>query len=522
MAEPTFGQDKIRDIPPLNLLDALYAQGLPLDFLRQMSGMRTPEITSFLLRNNQDRYLIERAVNMAKGKEIEALGGAKDDYEKVRITLANRGVNVNNYKGPKTVEGIAAWARPFDPQLVGNALATALPPIYKNVGGVALDDHRKMVTGFSAPPPPEAPPTVPTTRGIPSPGGQGVRGQGGPTGVPGEKPGGPKLTGQTPGPTGPAAGAGGGGGPGAGGTPPPKKMTPAEIRADIESKYGWAAAFMDVPEIAEILNRAANGTITADEANNLWLGSQYYKETSVNGREWRILEKSNPGEAALQMEGQVTSITNRARGLGVDLDPARAAEIARNSKRFGWSDQMVAAAIASEAKYDPDGAKVGVMAQIKGAQQSQLVPMSDGTMTQWAQAIIGGAKSLDDFNAYLKDQAKSLFPSIANYLDTTPNGTVRQYLDPYAETISKTLGMPAGDIDWMDPKWFRFVNTQDPKTGERRAIDIADVQRHLITDPQYGYDKTANGKQSKANLARTILQDWGFLAPADARQGGGF
>jgi hypothetical protein len=331
-------------------------------------------------------------------------------------------------------------------------------------------------------------------------------GTGGPPRPP--APAGPTISGQVPGAGAPAPGAGG---PGAGGTPPPVKLTPEQIRADIESRYGWGAAFMDIPEIAKILSDAGNGLISAEEANRLWLGSNYYKETLATARQWHVLEKSSPAEAAQQLQGQVDSIITRANALGIDLDPARARQIAETSKRFGWSDQQIAASIASEAKYDPTGAKTGVMAQIKGVQQSMLVPLSDQAMTQWAQAIIGGTQTLDDFTAYMKDQAKSLFPSLATYLDQTPGGNVRTYLDPYAQTISETLGMPAGDIDWMDPKWFRFVNSQD-KTGQRKTVDIADVQRTLIADPQYGFDQTTKGKQQKAGFARTILQDWGFLA----------
>lgn len=173
---------------------------------------------------------------------------------------------------------------------------------------------------------------------------------------------------------------------------------------------------------------------------------------------------------------------------------------------------MIASSIASEAKYDPSGAKTGVMAQIKESQQNMLVPLGDQAMTQWAQAIVGGTQTIADFQAYLKDQAKSLFPTLSTYLDQTPGGTVKTYLDPYAQTISKTLGMPAGDIDWMDPKWFRFVNASDPKTGERRTVDIADVARTIIADPQYGFDQSNNGKQQKAAFAQTMLKDWGFMA----------
>lgn len=381
----------------------------------------------------------------------------------------------------------------------GGVLATNLPP-----GMTSAEPTNK----FAQPGSPN--PAVPTsaTSGVPTPPAS-VRA------TPAKAPGPPTISGQTPG-----AATVPGAGPGAGGTPAPIKLTPEQIRADIETRYGWAAAMMDIPEVAKILSDAGAGLISAEEANRRWLNTDYYKTTSVNQRSWRILEKTGGGEAAVQLQAQVDSITAKARTLGITVDPARIAQIAKLSKEFGWSDQMVNGALASEVKWDPQGAKTGVLAQIKASQQSQLVPMSDGAMTQWAQAIVGGSKSQADFDAYLKDQAKSLFPGMANYLDTTPGGTVQHYLDPYAQTIEKTLGMPAGNIDWMDPKWFRFVNSTDQKTGQRGMVDIADVQRTLIADPTYGYDQTNNGKQAKAGLARTILSDWGFIAPGGSSSGG--
>lgn len=335
-------------------------------------------------------------------------------------------------------------------------------------------------------------------------------------------PGTPTISGQTPG-----AGAGAttpGAGTGAGTTPAATPLTPAQIKADIQSRYGWGAALMDIPEIAAILNRVGTGPgqINADEANRLWLASDYYRSTSTAQREWHTLLGTNPGDAAQQLEGQFTSLRTKAQAQGIDIPEDRLRQIATVSKQNGWSDQQINAALASEIHYDPNGAKTGTLAALKASQQNQLVPLSDMAMTQWAQAIVSGSKTQADFDAYLKDQAKSLFPSLANYLDTTPGGNVRHYLDPYAQTIGKTLGMNPADIDWMDPKYFRFVNNADPKTGERGVMNIADVQRTIIADPTYNYDQTANGKQQKADLGRTILSQWGFITPQSSNSAGGF
>lgn len=521
MAEPRFGAERIKDVPPLNLLDALLAQGAPVDLLQQMMGMATSEITSFWIRQVGDRYALDRAVNMAQGKEQEELAGAKTEYDRLKISFKYRGIDISDYKGAKEPQALVSWAAGLaNGQALDNAIATSLPA-YRNLGGRAIgDDVRRNVTGFSAPvtdPDTGRQLTPITTRGVPQSPGYGVRGQGGAGAGTDAGPGAPTLSGATSTPAAPAAP---GAGPGAPATPAAKPLSPDQIKADIQTRYGWGAALMDIPEVAAILNRVGSGPgqINAEEADRLFKGTDWYRSTSETQRKWKVLEGTNPGDAKAQLQLQIDSITAKAQTQGVTVAPERIRQIAEMSKRNGWSDQMINAALASEIRWDPDGTKTGVMAQVKAAQQSMLVPMSDQTMTQWAQAIVSGAKSVEDFQGYLKDQAKSLFPTMANYLDTTPGGDVRTYLDPYAETIGKTLGMNPGDIDWMDPKWYRFVNSSDPKTGERRTVDIADVQRTLIVDPQYNYDSTANGKTQKASLARNILEDWGFMAKSS--QGG--
>lgn len=515
---PRFGQERIANVPALNLLDALLAQGIPQEYLRKLIGLPTPEITSIFLRDDMDRYALDRAVRMAQGEELGKLSKVTDEFERLRIGLEMRGVTVGDYRGARDVQELARWASTHaNPQALGNALATVLPN-YRNLGGFGVtDQHRQSVTLFSNPQT-APPPTAPATTGQ-----MGVRGQGGMGGGTDQGPGAPTISGTTAG-AGAAGGAGGGAGPGAGASPVARPATPEQIRADIERSYGWGAALMDIPEVAAILNRVGSGPgqINAEEADRLFRGTNYYKTTTTTQRQWKVLQGTNPGDAVAQLQGQIDSIRAKAQAQGITVDEARLRQIAEVSKANGWSDQQINAALASEVKWDPNGTKTGTMALLKQAQQSQLVPLSDQAMGQWATAVVSGAKTVDDFQAYLKDQAKSLFPSMANYLDTTPGGTVKQYLDPYAQTIGKTMGMNPAEIDWQDPKYFRFVNNVDPKTGERRVMDLADVSRTLIADPQYGYDKTSNGKQQKAGLARTILEQWGFVPSGSGASQGGF
>ncbi len=328
--------------------------------------------------------------------------------------------------------------------------------------------------------------------------------------TPPKTPGAPTISGQTPG----APGAPGAGGPGGGpaGIPQPVKLTPQQLRDQASARYGWAAAFVDIPEVANLINQYANGDISLDELDRRYRGTDFYKTTSSAERNWLEMEKTEPEDAKENLRLNVEKVTNLARATGAVLDPARIQEIALNDLKYNWTDQMVNQAIASEVHYDPTGAKTGMLAKIKGMQRDSLVPISDQTMTAWAQSIIGGTKTEEDFSAYLRDQAKSMFPALAGALDSDPNMTVRHYLDPYGQQAGKILGLNPDDIDWTDQKWSRFVNQVDPKTGQRTVMNLADMGRTLMADDQYGFDQTVNGKQTKNNLTRSLLQQMGFMA----------
>lgn len=351
---------------------------------------------------------------------------------------------------------------------------------------IQTDDHAKVVANLEPPPVPQAPaaPYVP----LPAPANQGR---------------------VTPASNAPTEGYGGGQTPAA--IPAAKPATPDEIRAQVQSQYGWAAALQDIPEVQAILNRAAAGQISVTEVGNLFRGTNYYRTTTEAERNWTVLEKSSPADAEARRDQQCLAVQAQAAKLGLDPNNPRLNQIADMTLRYGWNDQQVAQALASEVRFDPTGQQRGVLAQLQQAAREYVLPLSPDAMTAWASGIVAGTRTADDFVNYARDQAKSLFPGMAGALDD-PNMTVRKYLDPYAQDTAKLLGMNPDDIDWNDTKWQRAVNQIDPKTGARTVMSREAWQRTLMADPTYGFDSTANGKAQQAGLARNLLQRFG-LAP---------
>lgn len=317
-----------------------------------------------------------------------------------------------------------------------------------------------------------------------------------------------------PGPDPNASGGGGGGGGGASSyappsLPAPKTYTPAERRAALEGRFGWAAGLMDEPEVARIVNDVASGAITEDEAEVRYRGTDYFKHTTQVERDWTILKESDPAEAAVAHTQQLDVLNARVKKLGVTIPQERLVYLAEVILAHGWNDVQIDRYLSAEIRFDPQGKQAGIFQDIQDASQEFLVPLSDQAKTTWAQSIVSGDQTAETFRQYLRDSAVSLFPALATAMQD-PNMTVRKYLDPYNQTIAKSLGINEADIDWTDPKWQRFVSQIDPKTNQRTVMGLADVQRTLVSDPIYGWDKTANGQQAQMGVKTQLLDFLGI------------
>lgn len=273
--------------------------------------------------------------------------------------------------------------------------------------------------------------------------------------------------------------------------------------------YGWAASLMDQPEVAGLMQDVMSGKISVAEAGKRFLSTNFYRTTTEPQRNFMILERTSPAEAQRLRDQELDKLREMGGPLGLDPNNPRLKQIAELTLKFGWTDDQVQAAMASEVKYDPTGQTGALSRGLKEQARQYLVPVSDQTMQSWAQAIARGTKTGEDFGQYMRDMAKSYLPSLAPVLDD-PNITPMSYLSPYAEVTAKTLGVNPAEIDWTEPKWMRALNTVDPKTGQRTVMQLADWQRTLMADDQYGWKDTTNGKTQRAALGQELMKRFGF------------
>lgn len=286
-------------------------------------------------------------------------------------------------------------------------------------------------------------------------------------------------------------------------------LTIQDVDSIIQQSYGFSAYALEIPEVKSILDQAAREDWDEERIKGAITSTRFWATTSDAERGWMALEKQDPATAARRKREQVENLRGQAKKLGFTVDERRLNQIADLSLRWGWSAEQSNKSLASEFKFDPTGQKNQLSRTMKQKAADYAIPLSDAAVQQWGQKIIGGEATEEEFNAYLSEQAKSMFPSLSVALDR--GITVRQYVDPYVQIAADTLEIPPDQINIADPKWLRAINQTDPKTGDRTSMTLTEWQDTLRQDPTYGWDKTKQARQQATQLSTSVLKTFGAM-----------
>ena len=284
---------------------------------------------------------------------------------------------------------------------------------------------------------------------------------------------------------------------------------PGSLNTAVATQYGHYAAFLDNPEVGPLLERAAREGWSEQRLEAELQKTNFWKTTSEAQRQYNAMLEQSPAEAQQAVSARSSELLTLAQSLGVQVDPSRMRQIAEDSLRFGWNQSQTRAAITAE--FDYQGGESGLAGQssrqIKEMAGQYLVPISDQMMEKWTEQIVAGTADMEGFNAYLVEQAKSLFPGMAGALDK--GITVAQYADPYRQIAARELEMNPESVDLNDPRFRKMLDQVNSK-GERVAMTLSESAEYLRKLPEWQQTRGANEKA--ATLTENILKTFGSVA----------
>jgi len=194
--------------------------------------------------------------------------------------------------------------------------------------------------------------------------------------------------------------------------------------------------------------------------------------------------------------------------MGFKVDDATANEIANSALTMGWDPTQLKQAVASHYTYvTGKSANAGIAEQLKAKAADYLMPLSDDTVTKWGQQLINGTSSMDQFVDYARTSAKAQYPGLGAWLDQDPTRTVKQFVDPYAQSASNILELPASQIDFTKPKYQALFGKLDPKTGDTSIMTGPEWSQYLKQQPEWQYTKNAH--DTVAGLTDTLAKTFG-------------
>lgn len=282
---------------------------------------------------------------------------------------------------------------------------------------------------------------------------------------------------------------------------------------DVRAQYGALAWALDLPEIGDILRKAAAANQSPDITNAQIQNTSWWKTHSASFRSLYQLHKEDPKSYAQKLDAQSDAIRSQSEQLGIHLSYNRLRKMAQLSLQTNWDPQQLRSAIANEFHYK-EGAQKGQAGVAEGDLREMAgnyaVPLASKTIAAWLKSIVAGNAKPEDFEMQMRQQAKSLFPSISDALDK--GITVAQYYEPYRQIAAKTLEIDPDAVNLDDQRWAKALNQIDPKTGQRVSMSLSDWQTMLQTDQSYGYQKTTQARDAAYQLVDNLSKTYGVSA----------
>jgi hypothetical protein len=280
---------------------------------------------------------------------------------------------------------------------------------------------------------------------------------------------------------------------------------------EIRRNYGFAAGFLEVPEIRSVLLQAAREDWDAARLQGAIFNTTWWKSIAETERVWTALLTSDPAEAQRQVTIRTDELRDLARQQGISVSEERLRQLADHSIRYGWPAATVQNAIRAEFDYQPGMELRGPPAltlDVLKTQASQWgMPLSDQDTEKWLEDIVKGVRRQEEFEIFLKNNAKGRWSHLSDQFDDgyTPD----QIFAPFRAEAARLLGKNPAEIDLSDPKWGRVLEYTDPKTSKRRLMDVWEWGQEIRGNPVYEWRTSPTGRAAEHEMGLHLLQVFG-------------
>lgn len=271
----------------------------------------------------------------------------------------------------------------------------------------------------------------------------------------------------------------------------------------IRSDFPAYANLLDIPEVADLLSRAAaEGWDISKLQANLY-ASAWWTTQSESQRNAAILYRTDPQQYNRSLEKIYTDMRLEANRLGFQIDENTLRWNATRALNEGWSaaeiTKEIVAAMQRTGQFTPGTVSANVNALMAMAEQYGVgIPVE--MAQRLAFEIASNQQTMEGAKQYFFNQA--LWTAASQGNEQLKEGlmagyTVRDIMAPTLGLIAEELEIPVNTISLTEGIGSQIYNYKDPTTGQVRVMNQTEATSFARSQPEWKKTNRAGGVVSE-------------------------
>lgn len=280
---------------------------------------------------------------------------------------------------------------------------------------------------------------------------------------------------------------------------------------EMSANYGLSYSFLTTdPSLKGLFEQAVSENMTSEKFKAKFKETEFWKNNSETARKALEMKSGDPATWNFTIDANKQKIMQLASEAGASIPDKALGEMAENMAMFAWTDANVMDQLAGYIEF-VDGSLKGRAGQYEQSMRKYAgdmgVDLGQQSVKNYAQLMIKGMSTQQDFKNFIDQQAVSSFPAFEEQIKG--GMTMKNIANPYIQSMAEQLELNPMDITLKDPTVMRALNGLDQQ-GKPVGRSLTEFQQVLRGDPRWRSTKQATDKTMATGLS--VLKSMGLMS----------
>jgi hypothetical protein len=286
-----------------------------------------------------------------------------------------------------------------------------------------------------------------------------------------------------------------------------KRLSPEDLAAS----YGWAFSFLNSePSLKGIFDKAVSENWTSDKFKAELRETDFWKNNSETARLALQQKATDPATWAAKMDANKLMISQLASKIGASIPEGKLAGMAEQAAMFDMNEEQLTQILGGWIDFSKGTLSGQAGMYEHGMRQyadSMGVDLDQQSIKNYAQLMIKGMSTTQDFQNFVNEQASSAYPAFAEQIKG--GQTLKNIANPYIQMMAQGLEMNPNQISLKDPTIKAALNGLDAD-GKPTGKNLVDFQDSLRGDPRWRSTQQAQDKGMA--IGHAVLKNFGLVS----------